>query len=402
MNNISLKKSFLIYIILLIISVIFFLYTKHSVGNDSSISEWLINFNGGFTRRGFGGETAIILANLLDLSLRKSIFLIQTTLHVFYLILIFFYFRNLKLNILQLFALYAPIFLLYPIAEIEVLGRKEIILFLFFITVIFFSEKKYPSKIINSQIFFVLPIVILLWERVVLYIPFFSVILIIKKNLNNFKDTFNKLFIIFFPSIVTFVYVFVTPLSNSGHDLMCNFLIIEFGEECYMSANMLVSSTIYFDTFSWIHQNANFEHYLRYIIIFIIGFMPLNILILKNNFIKKNNFITKNFKLNILFLCLYSPSLLLFAYGYDWGRWINITYTFSILLYFYFLKNSIISNNLNIKNKIWNKVIRKKILISFMFVMFAFSWNPKTVITGDVASFPGYRIPYKIFKILKN
>ena len=402
MNNISLKKSFLIYIILLIISVIFFLYTKHSVGNDSSISEWLINFNGGFTRRGFGGETAIILANLLDLSLRKSIFLIQTTLHVFYLILIFFYFRNLKLNILQLFALYAPIFLLYPIAEIEVLGRKEIILFLFFITVIFFSEKKYPSKIINSQIFFVLPIVILLWEQVVLYIPFFSVILIIKNNLNNFKDTFNKLFIIFFPSIVTFVYVFVTPLSNSGHDLMCNFLIIEFGEECYMSANMLVSSTIYFDTFSWIHQNANFEHYLRYIIIFIIGFMPLNILILKNNFIKKNNFITKNFKLNILFLCLYSPSLLLFAYGYDWGRWINITYTFSILLYFYFLKNSIISNNLNIKNKIWNKVIRKKILISFIFVMFAFSWNPKTVITGDVASFPGYRIPYKIFKILKN
>ena len=101
-------------------------------------------------------------------------------------------------------------------------------------------------------------------------------------------------------------------------------------------------------------------------------------------------------------MCLYSPSLLLFAYGYDWGRWINITYTFSILLYFYFLKNSIISNNLNIKNKIWNKVIRKKILISFMFVMFAFSWNPKTVITGDVASFPGYRIPYKIFKILKN
>ena len=26
----------------------------------------------------------------------------------------------------------------------------------------------------------------------------------------------------------------------------------------------------------------------------------------------------------------------------------------------------------------------------------------KTVITGDVASFPGYRIPYKVFKILSN
>jgi hypothetical protein len=401
MNNISIKNNLLIFILLNIFFVIFFLYIKQSVGNDSSVSEWLINYHGGFTRRGLGGELGILLSNLINIPLRKSIFLIQATFHISYLILIFWYLRNLKLNILQLFALYAPIFLLYPIAEIEVLGRKEIILFLFFLTTIFFSGKKYDSKVINSQIFFITPIICLIWEQIVLFFPFFAVVLIIKNNLNTFKQAFLKLSIIFLPSILTFVYIFVTPLSNNGHETMCNFILNEYGEQCYMSANMLVSSTIHFDTL-WIHNNAKLEHYIRYILIFLIGFLPLNILVSRNYFIKKNNFITKKFKLNILFFLLYSPSLLLFMYGYDWGRWINITYTFSILLYFYFIRNSIITNNLHIGNFRFNKIIKKKIIIYFMFVLFAFGWNPKTVITGDVASFPGYRIPYKFFKIINN
>ena len=66
MNNITFKKNFLLFIIFSIIFAVFFLYIKHNVGNDSSISEWLINYNGGFTRRGMGGEIAIIIANLFD------------------------------------------------------------------------------------------------------------------------------------------------------------------------------------------------------------------------------------------------------------------------------------------------------------------------------------------------
>ena len=75
MNDITLKKNFLLFIIFSIISAVFFLYIKHNVGNDSSVSEWLINYSGGFTRRGLGGEIAITIANLFDFSLRQSIFL---------------------------------------------------------------------------------------------------------------------------------------------------------------------------------------------------------------------------------------------------------------------------------------------------------------------------------------
>ncbi len=226
--------------------------------------------------------------------------------------------------------------------------------------------------------------------------------IIIQNNLNTFSKVFKNLLIIFFPSILTFAYVWLNPLSAEGHGVMCAYLESEFGERCYMSAVLLVKHTIYFSTFDVVHHNAHLEHYIRYILIFLIGFFPLNLLVSQNKFLKKNNFITNNFKLNILFFLLYSPSILLFIYGYDWGRWTHMTYSFSILFYIYLFKNSIISNNLKIKNDLWKSIVKKKILVSLIFFIFAFSWNPKTVITGDVASFPIYRIPYKAFKIINN
>ena len=397
MQSTIIKKHFLIFILINIILAIFWLDIKHEVGNDSSISEWLINYQGGFTRRGLGGEFGVALANLLDVSLRRSIFLIQITIHSSYLALIYFYFKKLKFNIIQLFALYVPIFLLYPIAELEVLGRKEMLLFLFFLVTIFFSSRKYNAKIVNYLIFFISPIVCLIWEQVVLFFPFFASVLIVKNNLKTFKQAFNKLLIIFFPGIITFIYIFITPLSGSGHEIMCNFLENNFGERCYMSASMLISSTIHFDTL-WIHDNAQFVHYLRYILIFLIGFAPLNILVSKSNFVKKDNFITKNFRPRSLFFILYIPTILLFIYGYDWGRWINITYTFSILFYVYLLKNSFITNNIKIKNKTWNKIIKNKILFSLIFFVFAFCWNPKTVMTADIATNSGYKVIYNTSK----
>ena len=193
MNNINLKSNFLVFIIFSIIFSVFFLYMKHDVGNDSSVSEWLINFNGGFTKRGLGGEIAIVIANLFDFSLRQSIFFVQSLAHVIYLVLVFFYLKNLKVNIIQLFAIYVPLFLLYPIAEIEALGRKEIFLFLSFIVALFLCEKKNSKKYINIYSFFILPIVILLYEQVVLFFPFFAAVIIIQNNLNTFSKVF-KLF----------------------------------------------------------------------------------------------------------------------------------------------------------------------------------------------------------------
>ena len=183
---------------------------------------------------------------------------------------------------------------------------------------------------------------------------------------------------------------------------MADILQYEFNERCYMSCALLVSNTIYFDTIDSTHRNANLVHYFRYFMIFIVGFMPLHILLFQNYFTNKDNFVSKNFKLRYLFFLLYLPVLLLFLFASDWGRWINITYTFSILLYMYLLINKQITNNLEKSKKKFFLINKNKLLTAVVFVIFCFGWSPKTSITGDIGSIPIYRIIYKTIKLLMN
>ena len=402
MKNILIKKKITFFVFFNIFFAIFYLFWKHNVLNDTSISEWLINYEGGFTRRGFGGLILFPISNYFSIPLRESIFYIQSFLHISYLILFLIYMRNFVLNIFQIFALFSPLFLLYPIAEIESLGRKETLLMLFFVLSLILSEKKFSPKILNCNVFVFFPILCLVWEQVILFSPFLAVVLIIKNNLENFKRSFFLLLVVFFPTIMTTLYIFANPLSLEGHKIMCDFLQSEYGERCYMSAVLLIQNTIYFDTLH-IHNDAKFfPDYFRYLLIFFIGFLFLHMLLLNNEFLNKKNFITKNFRPINLFILLYIPVILLFIFGLDWGRWIHILYSLSILLYFYLLKNELISNKFEIKNTIWEKIFQKKIIIVFVFYIFAFFWNPKTVITGDVATNTLYKIVYnsskKIFK----
>ena len=95
---------------------------------------------------------------------------------------------------------------------------------------------------------------------------------------------------------------------------------------------------------------------------------------------------------------LISPLILLFAMGSDWGRWVNITYTFSVLFYFYLLKNKLIDLDYKKSKKLFFN-LSKPLLVVF-FIIFSFGWNPKTSLVGDVASLPGYRVPYNFIKLI--
>ena len=127
------NKYFLIYLLFLSFCGIVFLYSKYNVSNDSTISEWIINYQGGFTRRGFIGEISFHIAKFFKSELRFVIFLMQVFSYLIFLILTYKFFKNIKINSILLFAIFTPIFLLYPVAEIEVLARKEFCLYSYFL-----------------------------------------------------------------------------------------------------------------------------------------------------------------------------------------------------------------------------------------------------------------------------
>ena len=94
-KKINFNHLFFFYINLIFLLAVFYLYQKHQVGNDSTISEWIINYQGGFTRRGLIGEVCFQLAKILDLELRYVIFLIS--------IYFIFYFFNIIINLFKKF-----------------------------------------------------------------------------------------------------------------------------------------------------------------------------------------------------------------------------------------------------------------------------------------------------------
>ena len=120
-ETINAKKYLNLYISTLFIFSVFYLHGKYNVGNDSTISEWLINYEGGFTKRGLIGQIAINFSELFNYSLRESIFFFQVLSIATYYLLLISFFRSIKFNKLILLAIFTPIFLLYPVAEIELL-----------------------------------------------------------------------------------------------------------------------------------------------------------------------------------------------------------------------------------------------------------------------------------------
>ena len=195
------------------------------------------------------------------------------------------------------------------------------------------------------------------------------------------------------------LYIALNPISEESHNLMAISLLENFNEHCYMSCALLKTKSSIYEQFQGNFGKYSFEIFVRYILIVIIGFGPLFILLF-NSKLKKNILFFSKFS-NLLFpyLILLSPVILLFAMGYDWGRWVNISYVFSIITFIYIYKNNLINLSEKFLNNKLFKNINKKIFI-FIFIIFCFGWNPKTVMTGDVASFPGYRIPYKTIKII--
>ena len=394
------NKFFFLYLFFLFFSASIFLFNKHTVGNDSTISEWLINYQGGFTRRGFLGDLAFNLALLFKAKIRFVIFLFQLFFYLTFIILTFNFIKNIKINFLTRLALYTPIFLLFPLGEIESLVRKETVIFIIFIIFLSLASNKYNEKYCNSYILFIFPISFLIWEPVIFFFPFVFFILYLKNYKKNALRTISKTLIISIPSFIVFLLVILNPLSETGHDKMCEQLMSLFEERCYMSLALLKSKSTILQQFM---TSYKIEYIVRHISIIIVGFFPLFILSANSKLYKnKINFLFKFKSFFAPLIILLSPIPVLFAAMYDWGRVVNIAYTFSILTYFYLIKNNYFRLEEGSFYLLIKKFFNKKIYYYILFFIYCFCWNIKTVISDKIGSVPIYKIITKSIKILIN
>ena len=393
-NNINFNNFFFYYLVLICFCSIFFMSKTYQLNVNNSMAEWLINYQGGFGRRGLLGELFTQLSLIFDYPIRKIILYFLYVIFISYYLLIYLFFRNIKTNYIIIISLLSPLFILSPLAELEALGRKDILIPLFFL---------FYCNLYNRLNLFGLSLILLLFYTILLlthevsifYLPFFYLLLTFKIE----KLTIHKIIALIFIALIFLFIIYI--LSNSAHSpeaikIMCESMKNILNDKCGMGAYVLNRSLK--------HNIAelgglNSIHLIRNFFIFILGYSALIILIQSSKFNKsKNNILNKFFNLKLLIFLTFLITLIPFTIAVDWGRWFNLSYTMLILFYFFCIKNEKIFLNENSKiiNYLTKRFLKNKTNFFIIVFILCFTWNPKAVYHEDIGSIPIYRMLNKI------
>lgn len=347
-------------------------YTFYLEYSPWQYGDWLINYQGGFIRRGLIGELFYSIYKFTNIKLDLIIF---TSVILFYLLFSLIlikssrYFVKSKLDYLLFLS---PGFFLYPVMNSEIIGRKDIILVLVVGIFVFFKDifRKNLNYIIVilSIIFLTLSHSgFLFYSQYLIVIYFFSQIKINKK-IENWKFAVYMVLILglgilvnLFPGNETQVIKICNSVSSFSQDNCTNS-----GQIGWLINNMsnYLYEKIEFGLFTLINQ----------FIIYLISFCFIFIFLFKK--IENSKFIIsfkniKNLKPIKLFIILILISLPIFILGRDWGRYIYLSYSCSIFLYIFLLKNNlIVLNRLNTP-----KFFKKKIIFLFFVFIYSFFWS---------------------------
>ena len=134
MQSYKKNKIVFVYFIYIILAYILFL-VAHSEQFPSKyvFTDWLINYEGGFIRRGLMGQISYELSNLTGLKIKNIILFFQIGAYLIYILIFIYLFSKIKINFFCLLLIFSSISFLYPIGELEALGRKDIFVLLFFL-----------------------------------------------------------------------------------------------------------------------------------------------------------------------------------------------------------------------------------------------------------------------------
>ena len=393
------KKLFSLYLSLLFVFVLFFLAAVHNSPVNNSMAEWVINYQGGFTRRGFIGEIVFQISQFFNFQLRKVFLGLQIILYLGYFFSLFFLFKKIKYNFIFSLAIFSPLLFIFSLAELEALGRKDILMFFVFI-VNFLIFIRYKNKNYN-YIYFIItfPVVFLTHEIYIIYTVYFLAFFVM------IEKKFNLLFIIKFLSILLLIFILLNLIttnefSKENFDLLCKNLKDKSNETCGLAPySMMINLDGYRSEVSW-----KLPHVIRYVLIFLVGFFGLIISIFFSKINKfETNFLISKINLKFIFLILAMPSILPFLTAVDSGRYSSMAYTFPCIFYFGLLRSNLIVFDYEKVNYLINNSFFKfkKYRVIFIF-LFCFTWTPKAVYHEDLSSFPLYRIIDKVPNFIGN
>ena len=342
-------------------------------------TDWIINYEGGYIRRGLLGEVSINLSNFLNLNIKYVFLLIHLSTYLLFHVLFYKFFSNFKKNYVFYLLCFSPLVFLYPIATFEAFARKEIFYITFFLLNCYLLIKINNRNIAFFSTNILVVLSYLIHETSIFFIIFFYFSYYVFLTKNNYKIKISELgFIIIVYSILLFLLsIPVTDEKLSEMIYLVNqnfFELTKFSGAITWLQNDPSSAFLFLKynhvSFKFVLQNILYLHFL------LIFFYLLYI----NNFFKSGKYF---FILTIL--SFFGP-LILFIVWLDWGRLVYIFYNFCLIFTFYCLYNDkevfIKIDKLPIINDLNYKL---KLLVTVSYISL---WTPKIFFYDDVEFFP--------------
>jgi hypothetical protein len=368
-KKISIKNSefYLSLLILLIFLVFYFLrivnIQREFIQDGWIGGDWLINYSGGFIRRGGFGEIIRFINHETLIPAVSLIFYFKCFCYFSILALTFYLCCKNKIGIIEIILLVSPWSFIFDLNYVNGSGRKEIILLLIFIIFILLYEVKnsYKFKVLFSFLLLVFPLLVLLHEGLFFFLQFFPFYVGLR---SDFDARLVRLFLIpyaaaFFCLLIA--YVFIGDIVNSI--AICSSLQLTLNDS--LCAGAISSLGGY-------HFQVTSGFFKTYIPIFILSFMPL---ICYGASVLHSGRNTKFIIYTAFSIGLTFP---LYWLASDWGRWIHVT---AIILFFTILGSK--TTDLVQFKKMSPIVIFFILITPFIYI---FNWRIPHVIDPDAVA----------------
>ena len=367
---INIKRSLYAIVIFSFLFQVIKFYTFYQEYSAWQYADWIINYQGGFVRRGLIGEILFNVHKIFSIRLDLVTLLFVTSLFTslsYFLIKSLKYLENSKLDILIFLS---PGFVIYPIMNSEVIGRKDILITLAIAFFVFF-EKNFKSKNLLILLIASISLISLSHSGLLFYTPYlvflFFLIKINRNEVISFKDI---LFILLSLFIILFL-IFLNQGTVTQVEEICQSIKQFVIEDCKNSGQFLWLSTP-------ANEHMNFKlstNYNSYTIIYLLSLFLVNLFLGIKLYLSK--FKTNHFNLNkinplIILFSLFLFTLPIYILGFDWGRYISMSYSCTFFIYIFCKKNDLFIKYS--KNKIGIKSFSKFFFLLFVLI-YCFSWT---------------------------
>jgi hypothetical protein len=300
-------------------------YIQAMAWSGWSVGEWLTNFEAGWVRRGLGGQMILWASDTTHIQMNWIVLIIQVASYLCFVTLFLKLLRQKNISFWYFVACFSPGFLLFTYYDSMAVGRKEVLLYLMFVVWLHICLR-HQNNLRNTILFSVAYCVLtLIHETFFFYSPYFVAIVMLCEGQKLIKIRTALLIPISSLIGVTAIIMLASPMDGPR---ICDSLTsrgipsvvcsgpINFGVP---SSDVLLKN--YF-------SNFDLMAFVSIVLVFGIVLLPAHLVLRDIHSLQK---IEENWLGVLIIIILFSAPLFILAT--DWGRWISMHCTLSILLF---------------------------------------------------------------------